>query len=77
MTKVRPFRCLAWAAPVNGIDDVHLWTFKPVRGGVLVTTEESWAGPPVDADVPGKQAALDAGLRDWVQRIKTVAESAR
>ncbi|GAA2525196.1 hypothetical protein Ahu01nite_089360 [Winogradskya humida] len=71
---VDPQRCIAWTAPVNGIDGVHLWTFKKVRGGVLVTTEESWSGAPVEADIPGNQANLDAGLNDWVHRLKDTAE---
>ncbi|GAB3449263.1 SRPBCC family protein [Actinophytocola sediminis] len=72
---VRPLRCIAWAAPVDGIDGVHLWTFTPVRGGVIVTTEESWAGAPVEADVPGFQHLLQTGLDDWVLRIKETAEA--
>jgi hypothetical protein len=71
---VVPGRCIAWGAPVNGITGVHLWTFKPVKGGVLATTEESWAGPPVDADVPGNQSSLDKGLGDWVNRLKVTSE---
>ncbi|MDX3371193.1 SRPBCC family protein [Streptomyces sp. ME02-6987-2C] len=46
VTQVDRNRCTAWAAPVNGIDGVHLFTFQKVRGGVLATTEESWAVPP-------------------------------
>ncbi|MEA5360832.1 SRPBCC family protein [Amycolatopsis sp., V23-08] len=72
---ITPLRCTAWGAPVNGITGVHLWTFKPTKDGVLATTEESWAGPPVEADVPGSQASLDQGLRDWAQRLKATAES--
>lgn len=68
-------RCTAWAAPVNGIDGVHLFTFRPVRGGVIATTEESWSGPPVEADIPGNQAALDTGLQDWITRLKQTAEA--
>ncbi|MEV1026901.1 SRPBCC family protein [Streptomyces sp. NPDC050264] len=75
VTKVDRNRCIAWGAPVNGIDGVHLWTFKKVRGGVLATTEESWAGPPVEADIPGNQAALESGLIDWVNRLKSTAEA--
>jgi hypothetical protein len=71
---VAPGRCIAWGAPVNGIIGVHLWTFKPVKGGVLATTEESWAGPPVDADIPGNQSSLDKGLGDWVNRLKDTSE---
>ncbi|EXG80359.1 nuclear transport factor 2 family protein [Cryptosporangium arvum] len=74
VTKVEPRRCTAWAAPVNGIDGVHLFTFEKVRGGVVVTTEESWAGKPVQADVPGFQKLLQTGLDDWVGRFKEVAE---
>lgn len=75
ITNVQKNRCLAWAAPVNGIDGVHLWTFKKVEGGVLATTEESWAGTPVEADIPGNQAALESGLVDWVNRLRTTAET--
>ncbi|SEO49986.1 SRPBCC family protein [Amycolatopsis saalfeldensis] len=72
---VAPGRCIAWGAPVNGITGVHLWTFKPAKGGVVATTEESWAGPPVDADVPGNQSSLDKGLGDWVNRLKDTSEA--
>ncbi|MEV7045202.1 SRPBCC family protein [Amycolatopsis sp. NPDC051061] len=72
---VESVRCTAWGALVNGITGVHLWTFEPARGGVLATTEESWAGPPVEADVPGNQQALDQGLADWVHRLRDTAEA--
>ncbi|ASQ95032.1 SRPBCC family protein [Streptomyces sp. 11-1-2] len=72
---VKPLRCTAWGAPVNGITGVHLFTFEPVKGGVLATTEESWAGAPVEADIPGNQSSLDAGLKDWVRRLKDTAET--
>jgi len=54
---------------------VHLFTFKQTKDGVLATTEESWAGPPVEADIPGNQAGLDQGLNDWVNRLKDTAEA--
>jgi uncharacterized protein YndB with AHSA1/START domain len=72
---VKPLRCTAWGGPVNGISGVHLFTFKPVKGGVLATTEESWAGAPVDADIPGSQSTLDTGLKDWMNRLKETAEA--
>jgi uncharacterized protein YndB with AHSA1/START domain len=72
---IAPLRCTAWGAPVNGITGVHLWTFEQTPAGVLATTEESWAGPPVDADVPGSQAGLDQGLSDWAHRLKDTAEA--
>jgi uncharacterized protein YndB with AHSA1/START domain len=72
---IKPLRCTAWGAPVNGITGVHLFTFKQTKDGVLATTEESWAGPPVEADIPGNQAGLDQGLDDWVNRLKDTAEA--
>ena len=48
---------------------------KQTADGVLATTEESWAGPPVEADVPGSQAGLDQGLNDWANRLKATAEA--
>ncbi|WNV87922.1 SRPBCC family protein [Umezawaea sp. Da 62-37] len=72
---ITPLRCTAWGAPVNGITGVHLWTFKQTSDGVLATTEESWAGPPVEADIPGNQTNLDQGLTDWAHRLKDTAES--
>ena len=54
---------------------MHLFTFKQTKDGVLATTEESWAGPPVEADIPGNQAGLDQGLNDWVNRLKDTAEA--
>jgi len=71
---VKPLGCTAWAAPVNGITGVHLWTFTQTKRGVLATTEESWAGPPVEADIPGNQKALDQGLADWANRLRDTAE---
>jgi hypothetical protein len=38
-----------------------------------VHTEESWSGAPVEADVAGAQAALDASLGAWLQNLKNTA----
>lgn len=50
-------------------------TFTPRRDGVHVHTEESWAGAPVEADVPALQAALDASLDAWLHNLKAEAEN--
>jgi hypothetical protein len=42
---------------------------------VLVSTEESFAGPSVDADPDSFQAALDESLSTWLQRLKDTAET--
>jgi uncharacterized protein YndB with AHSA1/START domain len=73
--RVEPDRCLAWGGPAQGIVAVHVWTFTPTEDGVLVRTEESWTGAPVDADTAALQAALDASLQNWVGNLKHESES--
>ncbi|WP_329582555.1 hypothetical protein [Streptomyces sp. NBC_01361] len=65
----------AWGGPAQGITAVHVWTFTPTEKGVLVHTEESWTGAPVDADTANLQAALDASLHAWVNNLKDGSES--
>lgn len=38
---------------------VHVWTLQPLGAGVLVHTQESREGDPVDARLDGLQSALD------------------
>ncbi|MEU3413472.1 SRPBCC family protein [Streptomyces sp. NPDC006658] len=66
---------LAWGGPAQGITAVHVWTFTPARNGVLVHTEESWAGAPVLADQAALQAALDNSLHNWLGNLKREAET--
>jgi hypothetical protein len=42
---------------------------------VHVTTDESFAGEPVEADAPGMQSVLDASLVSWLGHLKAAAES--
>ncbi|UUV31012.1 SRPBCC family protein [Amycolatopsis roodepoortensis] len=72
--------CLRWSGPAVGeglsIDNgVHVWTFTEVKGGVLVRTEENWAGAQVEADVPTATKFLGWGLEAWLKDLKTTAES--
>ncbi|RSN17263.1 polyketide cyclase /reductase [Streptomyces sp. WAC 05977] len=72
--------CLRWSGPAVGeglsIDNgVHVWTFTEVKGGVLVRTEENWAGDQVEADVPTATEFLGWGLEAWLKDLKTAAES--
>ncbi|MFI9581734.1 SRPBCC family protein [Streptomyces sp. NPDC052236] len=73
--QVEPLRRLVWGGPANGITAVHVWTFTPTRHGVLVHTEESWSGAPVEANIPYAQGALDASLRGWLENLKRTAEA--
>ena len=52
--------------------DVSAW---PASMGVHVTTEESFAGEPVEADVTGMQSTLDSSLISWLAHLKAAAES--
>jgi len=49
--------------------------FEETGDGVRVTTNESFAGDPVNADVAGIQAQLDASLIAWLEHLKSAAES--
>ena len=72
--EVDPPRRIVWSGPAQGISAVHVWTLEPQDAGVLVKTEESWEGEPVDAQVETMQGALDKSLRDWLQNLKRTAE---
>src|SRR5271157_672084 len=52
-----------WGGTAGGITGVH------------VTTDESFAGEPVEADVTGMQSALDSSLVAWLGHLKAAAES--
>jgi hypothetical protein len=73
--QIHPQQRLVWDGPANGIEGVHVWVFTDVPTGVLVSTEESWSGAPVEADVPYAQQTLDASLTQWLHRLKDRAEA--
>jgi hypothetical protein len=64
-----------WGGTSGGITGVHDWRFGEMPSGVHVTTTESFAGEPVEADTPGMQAMLDASLVAWLGHLKAAAES--
>jgi hypothetical protein len=74
VTELDPGVRIVWGGPAQGIVAVHVWTLVETRTGVTVSTEESWAGPAVDANVPAMQSALDASLRGWLEDLKTESE---
>jgi uncharacterized protein YndB with AHSA1/START domain len=71
--EIDPPRRIVWSGPAQGISAIHVWTLEPQEGGVLVKTEESWEGEPVDAQVETLQGALDNPPRDWLQNLKRTA----
>jgi polyketide cyclase/dehydrase/lipid transport protein len=74
--EVDPPRRIGWGGPAQGIVAVHVWTLTEQEDGVLVHTEESWEGDPVEAQTEALQAALDASLRAWLENLKRAAEAA-
>jgi len=69
-----PSRVL-WGGTSGGITGVHEWLFSETPSGVHVTTTESFAGEPVEADTPGMQTVLAASLVAWLGHLKAAAES--
>ena len=66
---------ILWGGAAQGIRGTREWLFEPTGEGVHVTTNESFAGDPVEADTAGLQALLDSSLTTWLARMKTQAES--
>jgi hypothetical protein len=60
----------------GGITGIHEWVFSQRPAGVHVSTAESFAGEPADADVTGMQSALDGSLISRLARLKAAAEAA-
>lgn len=63
-----------WGGTSGGITGVHEWMFAPTADGVRATTEESFAGDPVEADIAGMASALDSSLSAWLGHLKAAAE---
>src|SRR6478735_2239887 len=59
-----------WGGTSGGITGVHEWLFSETTNGVHVTTIESFAGAPVEADAAGMQKLLDASLVAWLSHLK-------
>ncbi len=73
--EVEPRARTLWGGVAQGITGTHEWLFEPTGEGVRVTTNESFAGDPVEADTAGLQAVLDNSLTAWLARMKARAES--
>jgi uncharacterized protein YndB with AHSA1/START domain len=69
-------RRIVWGGPAQGIVAVHVLVLSEFDGEVLVRTEESWEGEPVEAAVGTVQGLLDGSLRAWLANLKGAAENA-
>lgn len=64
-----------WGGTAEGITGIHEWTFRDMTQGVLVSTNESFAGVPVESDPSPMQSLLDTSLVSWLLHLKAAAES--
>ena len=64
-----------WGGAAGGVMGTHEWVYRQTPTGVHVTTQESFSGQPVEADIPGMQKTLDKSLTDWLGHLKAAAES--
>ncbi|WP_051781870.1 MULTISPECIES: hypothetical protein [unclassified Streptomyces] len=62
-TSCVPMKRIVWGGTVEGIVGVHVGAFEQSDAGVVVRTEESWSGEPVDAAVDELTAALLGSLQ--------------
>ncbi|MFD5918763.1 SRPBCC family protein [Kitasatospora sp. NPDC058201] len=69
-----PGRRIVWDGIVEGIAGIHVWTFEQTDAGVVVRTEESWSGDPVDSAVEELATALRTSLETWLDHLKARAE---
>ncbi|MFB6863818.1 SRPBCC family protein [Streptomyces virginiae] len=69
-----PGKRIVWDGTVQGIAGIHVWTFERTDAGVVVHTEESWSGEPVDAAADELTTALRTSLQSWLDCLKARAE---
>ena len=72
---VSPRARTLWGGTAQGVAGIHEWTFRYMTQGVIVATNESLAGPPVDGDPSTMQDILDTSLVSWLLHLKATAES--
>jgi hypothetical protein len=72
---VSPRARTLWGGTAQGITGIHEWTFTDMTQGVLVATNESFAGAPVDSDPSTMQSMLDTSLVSWLLHLQAAAEA--
>jgi hypothetical protein len=66
---------LLWGGTADGITGIHEWIFTVAPDDVQVTTNESFAGAPIEADPVSMQKVLDGSLQAWLSHLKVAAEA--
>jgi hypothetical protein len=72
---VSPRARTLWGGTAQQITGIHEWSFSDMTQGVLVSTNESQAGAPVDDDPSTMQDILDTSLVSWLLHLKVTAEA--
>jgi hypothetical protein len=72
---VSPRSRTLWGGTAQGITGIHEWTFRDMTQGVLVATNESFAGAPIESDQSTMQDILDTSLVSWLLHLKAAAEA--
>ncbi|MFF8675351.1 SRPBCC family protein [Streptomyces sp. NPDC015242] len=74
VAELAPGRRIVRGGLAHGITGIHVWEFEETGDGVRVSTRESWAGAPVEANPHAMHLALEESLRAWLRVLKTTAE---
>jgi hypothetical protein len=75
LQEVEPQRRIVWTGKVFGTQAIHVWILEPQPNGTIVRTEESFEGWLVVLLRGMMQKTLDTSLKNWLQLLKTRAES--
>ncbi|MFJ3231217.1 SRPBCC family protein [Streptomyces sp. NPDC086787] len=76
VSELVPGERIVWGGPADGITGIHVWTFEENGGQVVVRTEESWSGAPVEGAVDHLTKALHDSLENWLSHLKSRSEHA-
>ncbi|MFD7613708.1 SRPBCC family protein [Streptomyces sp. NPDC059828] len=74
VSELVPNERIVWGGPADGITGIHVWTFEQNGDHVIVRTEESWSGAPVEAAADDLGKALSDSLASWLRHLKARAE---
>jgi hypothetical protein len=74
ISELIPGQKIAWSGTINGVQGIHIWLFRDMGDGVLVSTAESLDGDGVAEQLDFYQEGLDKTLRVWLENLKKKAE---
>jgi hypothetical protein len=72
---VEPSHLVAWTGRTLGIRAIHVYRLERQGDMTLVTSEESWAGVPVQLARGSMQKTLQRAIESGLQHLKTRVET--